>query len=476
MEEKQKRASFSGSLGFILAAAGSAVGLGNLWRFPTLAAKDGGGVFLLVYVILSLTFGFALLTTEIAIGRKTRKSPLLAYTALDKRFSFLGVIASAIPVLIFPYYCVIGGWVTKYSAVYITGGAGNIVETETESFFTDFIASFPEPVIWFLVFMAITAVIVLLGVEKGIEKASKIMMPALVLIVLGISIYSLTLSYTDPQSGITRTAWEGFLLYVVPNFEGMTFPKFATILLDAIGQMFFSMSIAMGIMITYGSYCKKDANLVKAVNHIELFDTGVAILAGLVVIPSVFAFQGTEGLSAAGPSLMFISLPQVFQAMGFVGNIVGALFFVLVFFAALTSSISLLETIASTLIDAFKLRRPVATAISFLFSLLVGLFVCFGYNIFDMELSLPNGATEQKLLDLFDYVASSVMLPLVALVTCIFVGWILKPKSLLDEIEHGLDGGAFRRRSLYVVMIKYVAPVFLFLLILQAFNLFSFLG
>ena len=472
--EKEKRSSFSGSLGFVLAAAGSAVGLGNLWRFPTLAAKNGGGLFLAVYIILSLTFGFALLVTEIAIGRKTGKSPLLAYRALDRRFSFLGVIASVIPALIFPYYCAIGGWVTKYAATYVTGGASNIEAAGAKEYFFGFIADFPAPMIWFFVFMAITAAVVLLGVEKGIEKASKIMMPALVLIIIGISVYSLTLSHTD-ESGVTRTAWEGFLIYIVPNFEGMTVGSFATLLLDAVGQMFFSMSIAMGIMITYGSYCKKDQNLVKSVNHIELFDTGVAILAGLVVVPSVFVFQGMDGLSAAGPSLMFVSLPEVFTAMGFVGNIVGAFFFVLVFVAALTSSISLLETVASSLIDAFGLKRPVATAIAFLFSLAVGIFICLGYNVFYADIPLPNGETGQ-LLDLFDYIASSLMLPLVALITAVFVGWILKPKTLTDEIENGLDGTVFRRKGLYTVMIKYIAPVLLFLLILQAFNVFSFLG
>ena len=473
--EKKARGGFTGNIGFVLAAAGSAVGLGNLWRFPYLAAKDGGGLFILLYIILSLTAGFALMTAEISIGRKTGVSPLMAYTQLDRRFGFLGYLSTIVPVIIFPYYCVIGGWVTKYATAYTFGGVDKLYETGTGSYFTGFITDTWAPLIFFFIFMALTAVVIVLGVEKGIEKVSKVMMPALVLLILGIAIYSLTLSHTDAD-GVKRTAMQGLKIYLIPSFEGMTVPKFFGILLDAFGQMFYSLSIAMGILITYGSYCKKDSNLIKSVNQIQLFDTGIALLAGLIVIPSVFVFQGKEGLATSGPSLMFVSLPSIFEQMGVVGTIVGILFFVLVLFAALTSSISLMETVASSIMDRFHFSRPKATAITFVFSLIVGVIVCLGYNVFYLEMSLPNGAKGQQILDLLDYIANSILLPVVALVTCILVGWCYKPKGIIEEVQIGLDGKKFYREKLFVAVIKYAAPVLLVIIMLQAFNVFSFLG
>lgn len=472
MNEK-KRGSFTGSIGFILAAAGSAVGLGNLWRFPYLAAKDGGGLFVVVYILLAVTFGFALMTTEFAIGRKTGTTPLQAYGKLCKKFNFLGWIATLAPVLIFPYYCVIGGWVTKYAATYTFGGAGKLYATGSGEYFNGFISSTVSPVIWFLIFMVLSAVIVLMGVEKGIEKASKLIMPALLLLIIGIAVYSMTLSYTDPVSGETRTALDGLRVYLVPDFSSITVPRLISILMDAVGQLFYSLSIAMGILITYGSYCQKDSNLISSVNSIELFDSGVALIAGLVVVPSVFVFQGYAGLESSGPSLMFVSLPAVFEQMGFWGNIIGALFFILVLFAALTSSISLLEAIASSIIDRFHMSRLAATAIVVIGSVLVGIAVCFGYNIWYAEIPLPNG-TAGQLLDLLDYVSNSLILPIVALLTCILIGWVTGTDVVTEELLIGLNGKPFRRKSLYKVMTKYVCPVLLVIILLQAFQVFSF--
>ena len=473
MENKQSRGGFSSTLGFILAAAGSAIGLGNLWRFPYLAAKDGGGIFIFIYIIFALTFGFALMTTEIAIGRKTGVSPLQAYGRMNKNFGFIGWIATIVPVIIFPYYSVIGGWVTKYAFTYASGGATKIYESGAGDFFSGFITDNVSPIIWFLVFMLICAVVVIFGVEKGIEKASKFMMPILFVLIIGIAIYSLTLSSTDAD-GTVRSALDGLKIYLIPDFTGITFSKFLSIALDAMGQMFYSMSLAMGIMITYGSYCKKDSDLVSSINQIEIFDTGVALLAGLIMIPTVYAFQGSEGLTKAGPSLMFISLPSIFKQMGIIGTIVGALFFILVLFAALTSAISLMETIASTLIDRFKFSRPKATTVTFLFSTIVGLIVCFGYNIWYFEATLPNGEQGQ-ILDIIDYIANSLLLPIVALLTCILVGWVCKPESVIEEVNIGRGNKKFTRRTLYVIMIKFVSPILLLLILLQAFNVFSFL-
>lgn len=459
---KEKRNSFSGSLGFVLAAAGSAVGLGNIWRFPYLAAKDGGGIFLAMYVILALTFGFTLLTTEVAIGRKTKQSPLTAYGRMHKKWGFLGVLACVIPVIIMPYYCAIGGWVLKYFLAFLTqSGAAAAAE---DGFFTGFITAKAEPVILMIIFMAVTSLVIFLGVNKGIESFSKILMPVLILLVIGIAVFSVRISYTDAE-GITRTGWEGFKIYVIPNFEGMTIKSFFTVLLDAMGQLFYSLSVAMGIMITYGSYVKDENNLVKSINQIEIFDTMVAFLAGVMIIPAVFAFMGREGMAASGPGLMFISLPKVFAEMGSMGRFVGCLFFAMVLFAALTSSISIMEAVVSSLMDKFQWSRTKAVAAEFIIALLGGLAVCFGYNFWYFDLKLPNGTVGQ-ILDVMDYVSNYVLMPVVAIGTCILIGWILKPDTVTGEVMK--NGEKFGRKKLYIVMLKYITPVLLVILLLKS--------
>ena len=469
-----KRQSFSGNLGFILATAGSAVGLGNLWRFPYLAAKDGGGLFLIVYIILILTFGYTLMTAEIAIGRKTGVGPLQAYRKMDSRFGFLGWMATLVPIIVFSYYCVIGGWIVNYGVTYISGSATQIYKMGTNAFFNSFIEDHISLIVCLFAFVGLSALIVLLGVEKGIEAASRMIMPILLVLIIGIAIYSLTLSYYDEASGTTRTAWEGLKIYFIPNLSGLTLGKFFSILLDATGQMFYSLSIAMGVMITYGSYAKKESDLVSSINQIELFDTGIAILAGMIIVPTVFVFQGNAGLANSGPSLMFVSLPQVFERMGSAGNIVGAMFFLLVFFAALTSAISLMESVVAGMIDRFRLTRTKATAFCLTISFAIGVVVCLGYNLLYCEIPLPDGTTGY-ILDLLDYVTNSLMLPVVAFLTCVLVGWVRKPDSVLDEIKIGHKGGGIRRERLFAVMIKFVAPALLFVILLQAFNVFSFL-
>lgn len=465
MENKQKRGSFTGSLGFVLAAAGSAVGLGNIWRFPYLAAKDGGGVFLLCYVILALTFGFALLTTEIAIGRKTGQSPLTAYKTLHPKMGWLGVIACVVPILILPYYCAIGGWVLKYLGAFISGGAGKTME---DGYFTGFITSTWEPIIWFLIYMLATAVVVYKGVESGIEKFSKVLMPILLIMIIAISIFSLTLTHTD-DAGVTRTGLEGLKIYVVPNFEGMRFSDFLRVLMDAMGQLFYSISVAMGIMVTYGSYVKKETNLVKSVNQIEFFDSLVAFLAGLMIVPAVYTFMGTEGMSA-GPSLMFVSMPKIFGAMGGVGTVVGIVFFIMVAFAALTSSVSILEAIVASAMDKFHMSRKKATVLVSAYGLIGGLVVCLGYNVLYFELTLPNGTVGQ-ILDVMDYISNYVLMPVVAIASCVLIGWVVKPKTIIDEVTVG--NVKFGREKLYVVMVKVVTPIMLLLLLAQALGLFN---
>ena len=430
----KKRGSFSGGLGFVFAAAGSAVGLGNLWRFPYLAAQYGGGIFLLVYLILAVTFGFALLTAEIAIGRKTKLSPVLAYKKLNKKFSFLGYIATLVPIIIVPYYCVIGGWVTKYVTVY---AQGLVAPAAKDGYFSDFISHPIAPLVFFLIFMLISIVVIMLGVKKGIEKLSKFLMPLLVVLTIGIAIYALTLP----------NAMEGVKYYLIPDFSKFSILTVA----GAMSQLFYSMSIAMGIMVTYGSYTRDDVNLTKSVNRIEFFDTLVALLAGLMIIPAVYIFSGEEGLSSQGAGLMFMTLPKVFQQMPG-GDIIGLLFFVLVFFAAITSSISVMEAIVSSLMDKFHLKRIPSCLIVIGICLLLGIPSSLGNGLWANIKILG-----MDFLTFFDYISNSILMPIVAFCTCILVGWVIKPKALTDEVTK--NGEKFGRKKLFNVMIKYIAPI-----------------
>lgn len=464
--ERKKKSSFTGSLGFVLAAAGSAVGVGNIWRFPYLAAKDGGGLFLIIYLVLVLTFGFTLLTTDVAIGRKTRLGALHAFGAMNKKWNFLGYLTFLVPTLIMTYYSVIGGWVAKYLVTYLTGTGK---EAATEGYFTSFITAPVAPIVFMLLFLACTAFIVYRGVEKGIERFSRIVMPGLLLLIVIIGIFSLTLTYND-GNGITRTGLQGLSVYLIPNFEGLTFGRFLEILLDAMSQLFFSLSVSMGIMITYGSYVKEDINLSKSLNQIEFFDTLVAFLAGLAIIPAVFVFFGMDGM-ASGPSLMFVSLPRVFEAMAPIGAFVGLVFFLMVLFAALTSSVSIMETLVSNCMEIFHTTRKKICLVIGGLSAAASIVICMGYNIFYFELKLPNGTTGQ-LLDIMDYVSNSFLMPFISLLTCILVGWIVKPKWIIDEMES--SGHTFTRKKLYAFMIRYVTPVIMTILFLQSTGIFSF--
>ena len=462
---EKKASKFSGQIGFVLAAAGSAVGVGNLWRFPYLAAKDGGGLFLLIYLILVLTFGFTLLTSDIAIGRRTGKSAINAYETMRPRWKFLGILTFLVPVIIMTYYAVIGGWITKYTVVYLTGNASEAAE---DGYFTSFITSPVASVVYALLFMGATAYIVYKGVEGGIEKVSKYMMPILLVLVVVIAVFSLTLKNTD-GNGELRTGLQGFIYYITPHFEGLTVGRFLQILLDSMSQLFFSLSVSMGIMITYGSYMKSDVNLGRSVNQVEIFDTGVALIAGAMIIPAVYVFSGTEGMSA-GPSLMFISLPKVFAAMGKAGIFVGLLFFVTAIFATLTSCISVLESIVANCMEIFHTERKKTVIILSAIYLAASAVISLGYSIFYVEVKLPNGTTGQ-LLDIMDYVSNNVMMPFIALLSTVLIGWIMTPDYVIDEVQR--NGENFRRKKLYRIMIKFVAPVMMLILFLQSTGILS---
>ncbi len=439
-----KRSSFTGKIGFVLAAAGSAVGLGNIWRFPYLAATYGGGIFLLCYLLLALTFGFTLMVAETAIGRKTGLSAIGAFSALDKRFSFLGYIVALVPAIILPYYSVIGGWVTKYLFGFATGGAGAMAE---DGYFSNYIGTAVEPIGWFFLFIGITAVIVLFGVEKGIEKVSKFMMPVLVVLIAFIAGYTI---FT--MDG----AVDGVLYLITPDFSHFS----AMTLVAAMGQLFYSMSLAMGIMITFGSYMKKDISITQSAVQVGVFDSGVAFLAALMIIPAVFAFSGGDASALSqGPGLMFVTLPKIFESMPG-GVYIGITFFVMVFFAALTSAISLMETVVSIFHDKFKLNRKLCCLIVLGISLLLGIPSSLGYSVWSGVKILG-----MQILDFFDFASNNLLMPLIALITSIFVGYVLKPKMIIEEVE---ISGEFKVKKLFSFIIKYVAPVFIVLILISS--------
>ncbi|MBQ0071154.1 MAG: sodium-dependent transporter [Spirochaetales bacterium] len=430
------RSSFSGKLGYVLAVAGSAVGMGNIWRFPYLAAKHGGAIFLFVYIILAATFGFAMVVTETALGRKSRKSPIGAFLSYGRNgFNlFGGWINAIVPILIIPYYSVIGGWVSKYLFGYLRGETTAMAQSE---YFSSFISNSVTPEIWFIFFSLLTLGVIVLGVEKGIERFSKIMMPALLVLSVIISIYSLT----RPNAVL------GLKYLFVPNFKDFSLMT----VVAALGQMFYSLSIAMGILITYGSYMKSDVDIEKATRQIEVFDTGIAILAAVMIIPAVFSYSGGDSSAlSAGPGLMFVTLPKMFASMTG-GRFFAILFFVLVLFAALTSSISLAETCVSTFMDEFHIKRLPAVGILAVIMLVLGSLSALGYGAL-------SGTTiiGMQFLDFFDFLTNSLMMPISALCISIFVVYRIGLKEVSDEVKLS---SVFRAEKYHAFILKYVSPI-----------------
>lgn len=456
------RASWSGKWGFILAAAASAVGLGNMWRFPYLAAKYGGGTFLITYIILVVTLGFTLMMGETALGRLTKQSVTGAFAHFGKKYAFIGVLACLVPMIIMPYYCVIGGWVTKFMVSYVTE-APSIIAGDT--YFSNFIMSTgPDTFLWMFVFLALAVLIVALGVRKGIESSNKVLMPLLILMAIGISIYVATLP----------GAAEGLAYYLIPDVSKIS----AEMIVAAMGQMFFSLSLAMGIMVTYGSYFGPEDDLEHSVRRVEIFDTGVAILAGFMVIPVSVAVMGSADVVAtkAGPGLMFGVLPTVFDKLGAAGPIIGFIFFALVFFAALTSAVSIFETNVSCIQDAFKTSRVTAIVVCAIEALVLGVVCNLGYNAWlgvDPMYTLfgIGDYQDHQILDFMDFLSNTILMPIVAFLTCIFIGWIIKPKIIVDHVK---QSSKFSGEKLFTVMIKYIAPIFV--LIIMAFYILDTVG
>lgn len=438
MEHHKNRSTFSGKLGFVLSAAGASVGLGNIWRFPYLAAKYGGGIFLLVYIILALTFGYTMITAETALGRMTQKSPVGAYHSFGKSkwLSFGGWINAIIPILIVPYYSVIGGWVIKYLAEYIIGHGEKLAE---DGYFGSFISSGASTELCFVLFTFFTVAVIFGGVRNGVERVSKFMMPILVVLSLFIAIYSINLP----------GAVEGVKYFLIPNFANFSWMT----VVSAMGQMFYSLSIAMGILITFGSYMKKDVSIEASTKNVEVFDTGIAIMAGLMIIPAVFAFSGGDANSLqAGPSLMFITIPKVFAGIK-MGSFIGILFFFLVLCAAVTSSIALTESAVSTFQDELGWGRKKSAAVITLIMLALGTLSCMGYG--------PLASVEilgMQMLDFFDFLTNSVMMPIAAIATCLLVSRKMGVEKIEEEMT--LENGKFKRKHIFNFMIKYLCPIF----------------
>ena len=440
------RSTFSGKLGFVLSAAGASVGLGNISRFPYLAAKYGGGIFLLVYILLAMTFGYTMIVAETSLGRMTGKSPVGAFKAFGNSgwLRFGGWINAIIPILIVPYYSVIGGWVVKYLADYTLGRSSALA---ADGYFSAFISNGVPAEVCFVVFAALTLTIIFAGVENGIERVSKFMMPVLVVLSVIIAVYSVT------RPG----ALEGVKYFLVPNlahFSWMT-------VVAAMGQMFYSLSIAMGILITFGSYMKKDISIEGSTRNVEVFDTAIAIMAGLMIIPAVFAFSGgNPDTLQAGPSLMFITIPKVFANMGF-GTVIGILFFLLVLFAALTSSIALTESAVSTFEDELGWGRKKSTVLIGVIMIALGTLSCLGYGPFSSVTILG-----MQFLDFFDFLTNSVMMPIAAIATCLLVSRVIGVAKIEEEIIHGES--RFRRKKIFLVMIQYLCPVFALIILFSS--------
>ena len=445
-EKPDARGKFSGRIGYVLAVAGSAVGLGNIWRFPYLAAKYGGGMFLLVYLILMLTFGYVMIMSETTLGRMTKKSPVGAFGTFGKKKSlkFGGWINAIIPVLIVPYYSVIGGWVIKYFVEYLKGNGAKLAE---DGYFSNFISNGLSTEICFIVFCMFTLIIIYAGVRNGIERVSKFMMPILVVLSVIIAIYSVT------RPG----ALAGVKYFLVPNPKNFSWMTVVT----AMGQMFYSLSIAMGILVTFGSYMKKDTSIEDSTRNVEVFDTAIAIMAGLMIIPAVFAFSGGDpDTLQAGPSLMFITIPKVFDSMGF-GTFAGILFFLLVLFAAVTSSIALTESAVSTVEDELKWSRKKSTVIVGFIMIILGTLSCLGYGPLSFVKIIG-----MQFLDFFDFLTNSVMMPIAALMTSLFVSKVVGVDRMEEEIRHGES--KFRRKKIFVVMIKYLCPIFAIIILVSS--------
>lgn len=438
---------FSSSFGVIMAAAGSAVGLGNIWRFPYICGKYGGGAFLLVYIAFVFLIGMTMMMSEFVIGRRSQHSPLKAYTTLHpkKAWGLVGVAGIITCFLILAVYLIISGWTLNYFWEALTGSLAAVPADGFSAHFDQFAGSTWRPVIFLSVFLLLTLLVILGGVEKGIEKVSKLLMPILLVLLLVLCVRSLTLP----------GASKGLDYLFHPDFSKLTSEG----ILAALGQALFSLSVGMGAMVVYGSYIPKDDNLLKNSLWITVCDFGIALLSGVAIFPAVFASGQNP---AGGPGLVYHVLPAVFQSMGTVGNIFAILFFLLLSLAALTSAISLLEALTASATDFGHKRTPMAI----LFSLLVVILAACASFSFDGGIWSSATFGGKSLYTWLDLLSGAYLPPICALLTVIFFGWAMNKEDIKDELSnHGtIKIGYFN--VFYYFLIRFVAPVaLLFVLI-----------
>ncbi|WP_313126969.1 sodium-dependent transporter [Proteiniclasticum ruminis] len=438
---ENNRGSWSSRFGFLMAAVGSAVGLGNLWKFPYLAGENGGGAFVLVYIGLVILLGFTLMLAEMTIGRHANSDAYGSYNKIKKGWGFVGGFGILSGFLILSYYSVVGGWVMKYIVASFTGTG-----TDKAAFFGNFISSPVEPLVYHLIFMGLTAIIVIRGISGGIEKAAKFLMPALFVLLVVTVIRSVTLD----------GAMEGIKYFVTPNFSEITLK----VVIAALGQVFFSLSLGMGIMVTYGSYLRKDEDLEKDAFIIPSLDSLVAILAGFAILPAVFALGFKPG---EGPGLMFITLPAVFENMP-LGSIFGALFFILVFFAALSSSISLMEVTVAFGIDKLKWSRKTSVIIFTTLMFIIGIGASLSMGEWSDFLIPWIDGKSYGIFDFLDVLTSYYLLPLGGLLGALFIGFVWGVPNAVKEIK---IGSKFVTEKLWSILIKFVVPILVFLILLS---------
>lgn len=430
----QKRENWGSRFGFIMAAAGSAVGLGNIWRFPYLTGMNGGGAFILIYLFFVFVIGLSIMTAEFAVGRNSGKAAVGAYKSKNKNWTFAGVIGVLSGFLIMGFYPVVGGWALAYIVKSLTGLLA--APEAIGDIFGGFITSPVEPLIWTAVFLVINVLIVAKGVAGGIEKAGKILMPTLLIILILIAIRGMTL----------EGAGAGLTFLFKPDFSEVTGATF----LAALGQAFFSLSLGMGCMITYGSYLNKSENLASNAFIVTAMDTGAALLAGLAIFPALFAF-GIEPTS--GPGLVFVVVPSIFAAMGGIGTVLSAFFFVALTVAALTSSVSLLEVVVAYLMDERNMARKKAVYVSSTIMIIMCIMASLSLGAMSGVTFLGVGA-----FDFFDILTDKIFLAIGGLLLCVFTGWFVKKEDLKNELTNNgtVSFGLF---EIWYNLVKFVIPV-----------------
>ena len=438
---------FSSSFGAIMAAAGSAIGLGNIWRFPYICGKYGGAACLIVYLIFVFLIGMVLMMSEFIIGRRSQHAPVKAFPTLrpDKPgWKLVGVLGMITCILILAIYLVISGWTLGYFTESVDGTLATIPDDGFSAHFAAFAASSWKPVLFLLIFLFFTLLVVIGGVQKGIEKVSKLLMPLLLVLVLVLCVRSITLP------GASR----GLDYLFHPDFSLLTWEGILAIL----GQALFSLSVGMGAMIVYGSYLPKDENILKTSLWITVCDVSIAILAGVAIFPAVFACGQNP---AGGPGLVYQVLPVVFNSLGSIGNILSIIFFLLLTLAALTSAISLLETLTAWLSDKGMKRLPAALVVS-LAEAILGIVVAYSFSGGILSSFTPGGI---NLFDWVDRITGSYLPPICALLTILFFGWVMKRDDIHNELS---NGGTIRIRwfgLFYHVLARFIAPIALLTII-----------